>query len=119
MFSVLIYIVLVIFVVLRYANQGKAKGAGKKGADAQKGAPVPPAGGARPRGAAGRAFGPLATDGHRVPRDQDISCRRFGHDHEEFDAPRYIPHTDPEDGFIVLNGVKMRLSEADSYEDRI
>ena len=62
---------------------------------------------------------PLASDGHRVPSDQDISCRRYGHRHEEFDTPRFIPHDDLEEGYIILNGVRMKLTEADSYENRI
>ena len=33
--------------------------------------------------------------------------------------PRFIPHEDPEEGYIILNGVKMKLTEADKYEDRI
>lgn len=62
---------------------------------------------------------PMASDGHRVPEDQDISCRQYGHEHEEFDAPRFIPHEDPEGGYIVLNGVTMERDEADRYQDRI
>lgn len=61
----------------------------------------------------------MASDGHRVPEDQDISCRQYGHEHEEFDAPRFIPHEDPEGGYIVLNGVTMERDEADRYQDRI
>lgn len=62
---------------------------------------------------------PMASDGHRVPEDQDISCRQYGHKHEEFDTPRFIPHEDPEEGYIVLNGVTMERDEADRYQERI
>lgn len=105
MAGAIFYLILIGIVIMRFVNQGKAKGTGKSG------------------GPAGRALfsgkGPLASDGHRIPKEKDVSCRRYGHQHEEFDTPRYIPHDDPEDGYIVLNGVKMKLSEADRYEDRI
>lgn len=60
-----------------------------------------------------------ASDGHILRGKNDITCRQFGHHHEEDSAPRYIVHDDPEDGFIILNGVKMRISEADQYENNI
>ncbi len=61
-----------------------------------------------------------ADDGHRLSGVDDISCRQYGHVHPETDdMPRYIPHNDPEDGYIVLNGKMMRLSEADKYENTI
>ena len=137
--GVLIYIILIAIVVYRFTKTGR-NGKGAAGRDGAAGRPGSAAGSAKSeysdpfdtgRAAAGtrgaRGFrravtsgkGPFASDGHRVPADQDISCRRFGHQHEEFDTPRYIPHTDPEDGYIVLNGVMMKLSEADRYEDRI
>jgi hypothetical protein len=28
-------------------------------------------------------------------------------------------HDDPEDGYIILNGKKMRITEADQYENSI
>ncbi len=61
-----------------------------------------------------------ADDGHRLFGDEDVSCSRFGHVHPEADdMPRYIVHDDPEDGYILLNGKKMLLSEADRYENTI
>ena len=66
-----------------------------------------------------RADGPMASDGHRIHEDQDISCRRYGHWHEEFDTPRFIPHEDPEEGYIVINGVNMKRDESDKYQNRI
>ena len=120
MSGAIIYIILILFVVFRYKKQGNKKGSGTGGnrtAGNGSGAdPFDQRRTARGNQAGGR---PLASDGHRVPKDQDISCRRFGHTHEEFDTPRFIPHDDPEQGYIILNGVKMKLSEADRYEDRI
>ena len=113
-----VYLFLIIFVVLRYFLTGNKKGGNRKG-PAQRSAEPGNRGFSASKHAGGSGRGPVAADGHRVPGDQDISCRRFGHNHEEFDTPRYIPHSDPEEGYIILNGVKMRLSDADRYEDRI
>lgn len=124
----MIYLFVIFIIVVRFLRG--SSGSGKKGSGAgrssvgKKGfSDMRQNGGAYGGGQAGRgalAGGrPVASDGHRVPRDQDVSCRRFGHRHEEFDTPRYIPHTDPEEGYIILNGVKMRLRDADRYEDRI
>ena len=62
-----------------------------------------------------------AQDGHVLKGIRDITCRQFGHDHDVGEEPlsRFIVHDDPEDGYILLNGVKMLLSEADEYENRI
>ena len=60
-----------------------------------------------------------STDGHMLRGKQDITCRQFGHVHPEDTAPRFIVHDDPEDGYILLNGIKMRISEADDYENKI
>ena len=73
--------------------------------------------------AAGRfpeSFKDLAGRGRRpFAGEQDVSCRRFGHRHEGLDPDRYVPYDDLENGFIILNGEKMRLADADQYEDRI
>ena len=125
MSGVLIYLILFAIIFVRFMRQGKKGGSGRGSAGSRSGARgrAGTKGQAVNRSAAGEAakwfFGPMASDGHRVPKDQDISCQRYGHRHEEFDTPRFIPHEDPEDGYIVLNGVKMKLSEADRYEDRI
>ena len=67
-----------------------------------------------------RRSGPArSTDGHVLRGKNDITCRQFGHNHPEESEPRFIVHDDPEDGFIILNGVKMRISEADKYENSI
>lgn len=62
-----------------------------------------------------------ASDGHILKGVQDITCRQFGHSHPEWEEPstRYIVHDDPEDGYIILNGKKMRITEADQYENSI
>lgn len=106
MAGILIYVILIFIVVARFLNQKKKPGTGQK-----------PAAGTYPRRVSGK--GPLALDGHRVSKDQDISCRRYGHKHKEFDTPRFIPHEDPEEGYVVLNGVRMKLTEADNYENKI
>lgn len=61
------------------------------------------------------------SDGHSLSDEQDITCRQFGHNHPAWEEPgvRYIVHDDPEDGFIILNGTKMRVTEADKYENSI
>ena len=112
MAGAVIYLFLIFFVIVRVLNSKKTKNsaAGRTAS-----------GNAASRSRTGRSPGksPMASDGHRVPKDQDISCRRFGHRHDEFDTPRFIPHDDLEEGYIILNGVRMKLTEADSYENRI
>lgn len=105
----IIYLFLFAIIFIRFMAQ---KGGSKKGTGNARNT----GGAASRRPSANR---PLASDGHRVPRDQDISCRRFGHKHEEFDTPRFIPHSDPEEGYIILNGIKMKRGDADRYEERI
>ena len=61
------------------------------------------------------------SDGHMLSEEQDITCRQYGHNHPSWEEPaiRYIVHDDPEEGFIILNGKKMRITEADKYENTI
>ena len=119
----IIYLILILFIIFRSVSRSGKNAAGHRGAGTRGTASG--TGGSSASGSSGRARktgtgrGPLASDGHRVPKDQDISCRRFGHSHAEFDTPRYIPHTDLQEGYIILNGVKMKRSEADRYEDSI
>ncbi|SDL75344.1 hypothetical protein SAMN04487833_13022 [Sarcina sp. DSM 11001] len=105
----IIYLFLFAIIIIRFMAQkgGSKKGTGNAGNTGRT---------ASRRPSANR---PLASDGHRVPSDQDISCRRFGHKHEEFETPRFIPHSDPEEGYIILNGIKMKRGDADRYEERI
>lgn len=62
-----------------------------------------------------------STDGHLIRKEQDITCRQFGHHHPESEesSTRYIVHDDLEDGYIILNGKKMLRTEADQYENTI
>ena len=64
---------------------------------------------------------PRSTDGHVLGKEQDITCRQFGHRHPEWEEPstRFIVHDDIEDGYIILNGKKMHRTEADAYENTI
>ncbi|MCI2050120.1 MAG: hypothetical protein LKJ76_10475 [Lachnospiraceae bacterium] len=55
--------------------------------------------------------GNIASDGHRMRASQDITCARYGHSHPDEDQPRYIVHDDPEIGFVILNGKKVRLQD--------
>ncbi len=72
-------------------------------------------------GKTGKYRAPRSTDGHVLSREQDITCRQFGHNHPEWEEPaqRYIVHDDIEDGYIILNGKKMLRTEADAYENTI
>ena len=116
--EVLIYFVFlgIVAVVLNGAKRGKKSG--------QSSASVPKAGSAasvfaRSAGKTGPKTRPLADDGHYIKAEDDISCRRFGHQHAEDAVPRFIPHNDPEEGYIILNGKKMLRTEADRYENTI
>ena len=61
----------------------------------------------------------ISSDGHAVPKNQDLTCEtKAGHVHPEISAKdkadygaRYIVHNDPEMGYVVLNGVKRKISE--------
>lgn len=53
----------------------------------------------------------ISDDGHVVPESQDLTCEtRHGHHHAST-GPRYIVHEEPERGYVVLNGVKRRLTD--------
>lgn len=61
----------------------------------------------------------ISSDGHVVPPNEDVTCEgKDGHNHpkmtpaqqREF-GPRYIVHNEPETGYVVLNGVKRRISD--------
>ena len=72
-------------------------------------------------GSRGKGRPARSSDGHVMKGGKDITCRQFGHNHPEWEEPatRYIVHDDPEDGYIILNGKKMRITEADKYENTI
>ncbi|MBQ9328341.1 MAG: hypothetical protein IJ225_07375 [Solobacterium sp.] len=61
----------------------------------------------------------VSSDGHVVSKQEDLTCEgKEGHHHPAPSAEdvanygaRYIVHNDPETGYVVLNGVKRRISE--------
>jgi hypothetical protein len=55
--------------------------------------------------------GNVALDGHRIPKSKDVTCEAYGHRHPGSDEPRYIVHDDPELGYVLLNGRKIKLED--------
>ena len=61
----------------------------------------------------------IASDGHVIAPENDITCEgKEGHVHPQPSRQeaadygrRYIVHDDPEVGYVVLNGVKRRISD--------
>ncbi len=54
----------------------------------------------------------FSSDGHVIPREQDITCETLeNHHHELGSEPRYIVHEDPPEGYVILNGVKRKISD--------
>ncbi len=66
----------------------------------------------------------IASDGHKISAEDDISCARFGHDHSHddkqtiFPESQFIVHNEPQQGYINLNGKILKRSEADEYMRR-
>jgi len=62
-----------------------------------------------------RQNAPRSSDGHIIPPDKDITCNRFGHRHDQTETEaytgRYIVHEDPETGYVILNGIKRRITD--------
>ncbi len=57
-----------------------------------------------------------STDGHVLTGERDITCRKYGHRHAEDTEPRFLVHDDPGgEEYIILNGQRVRLKEADKY----
>lgn len=58
-----------------------------------------------------------SSDGHFVPADQDLTCgTKDGHTHSQEGnvaeyGSRYIVHNDPETGYVILNGIKRKLTD--------
>ena len=51
-----------------------------------------------------------------VPKAQDVTCEReFGHNHPNNSNPefgrRYIVHEEPEEGYVILNGIKRKITD--------
>ncbi len=55
----------------------------------------------------------VSSDGHVVPKSQDLTCEtKYDHHHvPDENGRRYIVHEEPEDGWVVLNGVKRRVKD--------
>ncbi len=54
----------------------------------------------------------VSDDGHSVRSDQDLTCEtKYGHDHSVPGERRYIVHEDPEEGYVVLNGIKRKIKD--------
>lgn len=54
----------------------------------------------------------LSDDGHTIPYKDDITCEaKDGHSHPTSNQPRYIVHEEPEDGYVVLNGKKVKIKD--------
>ena len=69
------------------------------------------------RGKVSRRYLTVSSDGHRVPKDEDLTCETMGHDHGQTSkeyGPRYIVHNEPDDGEVVLNGVKVRVKDCEN-----
>lgn len=56
---------------------------------------------------------PMSDDGHTVPPSQDLTCEtQYGHDHSDTrQNKRYIVHEDPQQGYVILNGIKRKISD--------
>ncbi len=56
---------------------------------------------------------PQSDDGHTVKASQDLTCEtKYGHDHGSQTAmKRYIVHEDPPEGYVILNGIKRKISD--------
>lgn len=56
----------------------------------------------------------VSSDGHKVPFSEDLTCTaKDGHHHTESSefGSRYIVHNEPEQGYVVLNGLKRKISD--------
>ena len=76
---------------------------------------------ARERQRRERTFGSAGSKTLFSRKNKDISCSRFDHVHSDWDnsSAIYVSPGEPEEGYIVLNGKKMRRTEADAYENTI
>ncbi|HAB93342.1 MAG TPA: hypothetical protein DCF49_01030 [Lachnospiraceae bacterium] len=125
MAAVILYLMIMIWVIVMFVL--KRASSGSSNAVRRNGLPRPSESDAvkwlaeRMEGKKGPSRRPRSTDGHFLSKEQDITCRKFGHDHPEWEEPstRYIVHDDIEDGYIILNGKKMLRTEADAYENTI
>ena len=63
--------------------------------------------------AAAKRRPPQSDDGHTVKASQDLTCEtKYGHNHDSRNAAkRYIVHEDPPEGYVILNGIKRKISD--------
>ena len=61
---------------------------------------------------AGKTRRTISSDGHVVPAKSDPTCEgEYGHDHGPQRERRYIVHDEPNEGYVVLNGVKRKIED--------
>ena len=62
-----------------------------------------------------KRYGVRSSDGHNVPIEQDLTCEtKHGHIHQTEGiepAKRYIVHEDPEEGYVILNGIRRKITD--------
>ena len=56
----------------------------------------------------------VSSDGHVIKPENDPTCAKYGHVHEET-KHRYIVHDEPVEGYVNLNGRIISLKEAAKY----
>ena len=56
----------------------------------------------------------VSSDGHMIEPENDPTCAKYGHMHEEV-KHRYVVHDEPVEGYVNLNGKLMTLKEAAKY----
>ena len=62
-----------------------------------------------------------SSDGHIVSKEESFTCEtKEGHIHPKMTASevndfgkRYIVHNEPENGYVILNGVRRRLDDCE------
>ena len=53
----------------------------------------------------------ISSDRHAVPREDDFTCEtKYGH-HHDYSERRYVVHEEPQQGYVVLNGIKRRIED--------
>ncbi len=57
----------------------------------------------------------LSSDGHKVPKAEDPTCAKYGHDHGDL-GQRYIVHQEVDEGYMRLNGVRVKIKDADKLQ---
>ena len=113
MASTVLFLMFMIWVVIMSVLKRSAGGKNAAGRDQRASA--------KERRRRERAFGSAGSKSILFRRKNDISCSRFDHVHSDWDnsSTIYVSPGEPEEGYIVLNGKKMRRTEADAYENTI